>query len=83
MQPRTPSVRGARRASFWRGAFSGECHMCSSRAAINAWLLSPLRCKGSEKEVRNLPYSSFALIVIFAFSTLETGHPFSAASAYF
>jgi hypothetical protein len=28
-------------------------------------------------------YSSFAFIVIFAFSTLETGQPFSAASAYF
>src|SRR5215469_4289493 len=28
-------------------------------------------------------YSSFASIVIFAFSTFETGHPFSAASAYF
>ena len=28
-------------------------------------------------------YSNFAFIVIFAFSTLETGHPFSAASAYF
>jgi len=29
------------------------------------------------------PYSSFAFIVIFALSTFETGHPFSAASAYF
>src|SRR5215470_934918 len=29
------------------------------------------------------PYSSFAFIVIFAFNTFETGHPFSAASAYF
>src|SRR6266849_5730258 len=28
-------------------------------------------------------YSSSALIVIFAFSTFDTGHPFSAASAYF
>jgi hypothetical protein len=28
-------------------------------------------------------YSSFAFIVIFAFSTFDTGHPFSAASAYF
>jgi len=28
-------------------------------------------------------YSSFALIVILALSTLETGQPFSAASAYF
>ena len=28
-------------------------------------------------------YSSFAFIVIFALSTLDTGHPFSAASAYF
>ena len=30
-----------------------------------------------------LPYSSFAFIVIFAFNTFDTGHPFSAASAYF
>jgi hypothetical protein len=29
------------------------------------------------------PYSSFAVIVIFAFSTFDTGHPFSAASAHF
>jgi len=28
-------------------------------------------------------YSSFAFIVIFAFNTFDTGHPFSAASAYF
>jgi serine/threonine protein kinase len=28
-------------------------------------------------------YPSFAFIVIFAFSTFDTGHPFSAASAYF
>jgi hypothetical protein len=29
------------------------------------------------------PYSSFAVIVIFAFNTFDTGQPFSAASAYF
>jgi hypothetical protein len=29
------------------------------------------------------PYSNFAVIVIFAFSTFDTGQPFSAASAYF
>ena len=28
-------------------------------------------------------HPSFASIVIFAFSTFDTGHPFSAASAYF
>jgi hypothetical protein len=28
-------------------------------------------------------YPSFAFIVILAFSTFDTGHPFSAASAYF
>src|SRR5580765_5523606 len=33
--------------------------------------------------VRKPIYSSFAVIVIFAFSTFEPGHPFSAASAYF
>jgi hypothetical protein len=31
----------------------------------------------------SIPYPSFAFIVIFAFSTFDTGHPFSAASAYF
>ena len=30
-----------------------------------------------------LDYSSFAFMVILAFRTFETGHPFSAASAYF
>src|SRR5580692_7640355 len=29
------------------------------------------------------PYPSFAVIEIFAFNTFDTGHPFSAASAYF
>ena len=39
---------------------------------------------GSSAARSNSPiYSSFALIVIFAFNTFETGHPFSAASAYF
>jgi hypothetical protein len=28
-------------------------------------------------------YPSFAVIEIFAFNTFDTGHPFSAASAYF
>jgi hypothetical protein len=28
-------------------------------------------------------YSSFAVIVIFAFNTFDTGHPFSAFSAHF
>jgi hypothetical protein len=30
-----------------------------------------------------LVYASFAVIVIFAFSTFDTGHPFSAFSAHF
>ena len=29
------------------------------------------------------PYPSFAVMEIFAFSTFDTGQPFSAASAYF
>jgi len=36
-----------------------------------------------EADSRKPPYPSFAVIVIFAFSTFDTGHPFSAASAYF
>src|SRR3569832_888250 len=35
------------------------------------------------RTLRQQCYSSFAVIVIFALSTFETGHPFSAASAYF
>jgi hypothetical protein len=34
-------------------------------------------------ESTTLPYSSFAVIVIFAFRTFDTGQPFSAASAHF
>jgi hypothetical protein len=36
-----------------------------------------------EAERRKPSYPSFALIEIFAFSTFDTGQPFSAASAYF
>jgi hypothetical protein len=34
-------------------------------------------------EARSPSYPSFAVIEIFAFSTFDTGQPFSAASAYF
>jgi len=37
------------------------------------------RSLGIERET----YPSFAVIEIFAFRTFDTGHPFSAASAYF
>jgi hypothetical protein len=37
----------------------------------------------SPKPEARSPYPSFAVIEIFAFSTFDTGHPFSAASAYF
>ncbi len=40
-------------------------------------------CRGLEAEARSLAYPSLAVIEIFAFSTFDTGHPFSAASAYF
>jgi hypothetical protein len=43
--------------------------------------LMPLHSGSRSPEAR--PYSSFAVIVIFAFNTFDTGHPFSAASAYF
>ena len=39
--------------------------------------------KRLDKEKSAARYSNFAFIVIFAFRTLDTGHPFSAASAYF
>jgi hypothetical protein len=52
------------------------------QACIN---LSNDRAKGREVEARNPkpPYPNFAVIEIFAFSTFDTGQPFSAASAYF
>jgi hypothetical protein len=34
-------------------------------------------------DARSPPYPSFAVIEIFAFNTFDSGHPFSAASAYF
>src|ERR1700690_2347813 len=40
-------------------------------------------CQADPRLGRSWIYSSFASIVIFAFSTFDTGHPFSAASAYF
>jgi hypothetical protein len=47
--------------------------------------LSNLGCRGRnpKADARSPPYPSFALIEIFAFNTFDTGHPFSAASAYF
>src|SRR5258708_23478489 len=36
-----------------------------------------------DAEAPKLTYPSFAVIEILAFSTFDTGHPFSAASAYF
>ena len=38
---------------------------------------------GADAGCRKPIYPSFAVIVIFAFRTFDTGHPFSAASAYF
>ena len=40
-------------------------------------------CRSPKAETRSSPYPSFAVIEIFAFSTFDTGQPFSAASAYF
>jgi hypothetical protein len=42
-------------------------------------------CLRAEKHFCRIvkPYPSFAVIEIFAFSTFDTGQPFSAASAYF
>ena len=51
------------------------------RVIVHATYPVPLDKNGYHHEAR--PYSSFALIVIFAFSTFDTGHPFSAASANF
>jgi hypothetical protein len=46
-------------------------------------LLSFEKPRRESRQVDANVYSSFAFIVIFAFSTFDTGHPFSAASAYF
>ena len=42
-------------------------------------------CRRPKPESRRpkLAYPSFAVIEIFAFNTFDSGHPFSAASAYF
>jgi hypothetical protein len=53
-----------------------DLHLHSTEATPRVKLRKPTA--GSRE-----PYPSFALIVIFAFSTFDTGHPFSAASAYF
>jgi hypothetical protein len=37
----------------------------------------------ADTKILNPPYPSFAVIEILAFNTFDTGHPFSAASAYF
>ncbi len=37
----------------------------------------------AENRKSEATYPNFAVIEIFAFNTLDTGHPFSAASAYF
>jgi hypothetical protein len=54
------------------------------------YFCSPLRaCQTSNESNSRTPeagsriYPSLAVIEIFAFSTFDTGHPFSAASAYF
>src|ERR1700733_8159382 len=51
---------------------------CQTSASATAFELK-------EMIVSGLPpsYPSFAVIEIFAFNTFDTGHPFSAASAYF
>jgi hypothetical protein len=43
----------------------------------------PLRFRMGSPKAEAQPYPSFAVIEIFAFSTFDTGQPFSAASAYF
>jgi hypothetical protein len=49
------------------------CHRLSNAASI----------AGSEPVRQSEDYPSFAVIEILAFSTFDTGQPFSAASAYF
>ena len=44
---------------------------------------TPTRLRNAGPESRSPAYPSFAVIEIFAFSTFDTGQPFSAASAYF
>jgi hypothetical protein len=40
-------------------------------------------CQSPKPEARKPPYPNFAVIEILEFNTFDTGHPFSAASAYF
>src|SRR5215831_5938754 len=67
------SMTAANAAASGRPAFLFYRHeiLCQT---VNRRALSASSCCG---------YASFAFIVILAFSTFDTGHPFSAASAYF
>jgi hypothetical protein len=60
---------------------------CGSRLSKNARLLFYRAIRRSSNLRRTrfpvVAHASLAFIEIFAFSTLDTGQPFSAASAYF
>ena len=80
-----PTVKPARRQN----------HACAKRRpdrirtrfsprSLRGFSQRTLRFKVFVQEAnKTQPYSNLAFIVILAFSTFETGHPFSAASAYF
>ncbi len=54
-------------------------YFCSPLTACQ----TPAPLPKPESRARSPTYPSFAVIEIFAFSTFDTGQPFSAASAYF
>jgi hypothetical protein len=83
---RRPQGRRVRKTNV--SIFTALSHPVKPPADDRLWpkpfLLFPLCLCGEESfPQRRRIYPSFALIEIFAFSTFDTGHPFSAASAYF
>jgi len=60
----------------------------STSSGASSWLCIERSAIGFRRSTRHRthrlsPYPSFAVMEIFAFSTFDTGQPFSAASAYF
>jgi hypothetical protein len=63
-----------------KAAVSGRLTVLFLQPAIS---LSNHSCSCRRPKPESRIYPSFAVIEIFAFSTFDTGQPFSAASAYF
>ena len=83
----TPTSLGS--VLIFDSAFLSDLRESLAHFAVKGFLLREIRTPPAVAEARKPKpearptYPSFAVIVIFAFNTFDTGHPFSAASAYF